>query len=270
MINKTIVLISIFVFLFVIEKFFPLRGRKGSIVKRSLLNISVSVMSYAVAFLCVAPAIQIGREHSIFSFQSGVIAFLLFDVTFYYWHWLNHKIPLLWRFHNVHHFDGDLDVTTAFRFHFVEVGYSSVFRFVQAVLIGAPVEVFALYEFVFQLATFFHHSNWKLPINLEKYLSFVFVTPRVHGIHHSQVKGETNSNYSVIFSFWDRLHKTFVGHIPQKEIVIGVPAYTYNIEDEVDGFVDIVAAPFFKQKDYWNAAQSRVTTPSQPHEFIAE
>ncbi|MDQ3200474.1 MAG: sterol desaturase family protein [Verrucomicrobiota bacterium] len=120
------------------------------------------------------------------------------DLSFYRWHWLNHRSGFLWRFHNVHHSDADLDVSTGFRFHFGEVAISAVFRVVQVALIGISAPAFAAYELVFQVNTLFQHSNVRLPIRLERMLSKVFVTSRMHGIHHSQVQRETNSNYSVL------------------------------------------------------------------------
>src|SRR5204862_3493413 len=94
-------------------------------------------------------------------------AFLLLDLTFYYWHVANHRIRLLWRFHNVHHIDPDLDVSTAFRFHFVEVGFSAAFRAAQIVLIGPSILAYVIYESAFQLGTLFHHSNVRLPLSIE-------------------------------------------------------------------------------------------------------
>ena len=125
-----------------------------------------------------------------------VLSFLLMDLTFYWWHVANHRIPFLWRFHNVHHIDPDLDVSTAFRFHFGEVALSAGFRVAQVSAIGLSGWMFAVYELVFQANTVFHHSNVRLPIRLERLLNLVLVTPRMHGIHHSQVRDETNSRES--------------------------------------------------------------------------
>src|SRR5882672_4268877 len=144
-----------------------------------------------------------------------VLSFLLMDLTFYWWHVANHRVPFLWRFHNVHHTDPDLDVSTGFRFHFGEVAMSAAFRVAQVTLIGISGPVFAVYELVFQANTLFHHSNVRLPIWLERALNKVLVTPRMHGIHHSQVQRETNSNYGVVFPWWDRLHRTLGLNIPQ-------------------------------------------------------
>jgi sterol desaturase/sphingolipid hydroxylase (fatty acid hydroxylase superfamily) len=160
----------------------------------------------------------------------------------------NHRIPFLWRFHNVHHIDPELDVSTAFRFHCGEVALSAGFRVVQVAAIGPPAWIFLIYEGVFQANTVFHHSNVRLPIQVERRLNWVLVTPRMHGIHHSQVRDETNSNYSVVFSWWDRLHRTLGLSIPQRDIVIGVPAYSAPTDNR---FWDNLLLPFRAQRDYW-------------------
>src|SRR5213076_3351242 len=105
----------------------------------------------------------------------GVIGFLLLDVSFYYWHRANHAWPFLWRFHNAHHVDPDLDVSTAVRFHFVEIGFSAAFRALQVTLIGGTPWVFVAYEMAFQLNTLFQHSNMRLPVALERALVLVLV-----------------------------------------------------------------------------------------------
>ena len=150
-----------------------------------------------------------------------VAGFLLLDLSFYYWHRLNHRWAPLWRFHNVHHVDPDLDVSTALRFHFGEVLLSAAFRAAQVLLIGPAVSAYLAYELVFQANTLFHHSNVRLPLRVERALSWVLVSPRMHGIHHSDVRAETDSNYSVVFPWWDRLHATLVLGVPQRAITVG-------------------------------------------------
>ena len=126
----------------------------------------------------------------------------------------------------VHHTDVDLDVTTAVRFHVGELVTSVFFRGFAVFIIGATPVMVLIYEIVFELATQFHHSNWRLFFTLENILNRLIVTPRMHGIHHSIVRAETDSNYSVIFSFWDRMHGTINLHIPQDKIITGVPGYS--------------------------------------------
>lgn len=177
-----------------------------------------------------------------------VAGFLLMDLTFYWWHRANHELPVLWRFHNVHHLDPDLDVSTSFRFHAGEVLYSTVFRVAQAAAIGIAPATFAAYELVFTCGTAFHHSNTRLPLWLERAVNRVFVTPRMHGIHHSDYREETNSNYSVVFMWWDLIHRTLRLNVRHVEIDIGVPGYSHPDDNTLAG---MMAAPFTGQNDYW-------------------
>jgi sterol desaturase/sphingolipid hydroxylase (fatty acid hydroxylase superfamily) len=177
-----------------------------------------------------------------------VLSFLLMDLMFYYWHLANHRVPLLWRFHNVHHIDPDLDVSTAFRFHFGEIALSAFFSLLQVSLIGPSVWAYAVYQLVFQAEVLFHHSNIRLPVTFERLLNKMLVTPRMHGIHHSQVQRENNSNFGTVLPWWDRLHRTLRVNIPQDKVVVGVPAYTLN---EDNNFWNALLMPFRKQRDYW-------------------
>ena len=150
-------------------------------------------------------------------------AFLAFDYSMYLWHRMNHEVPVLWRFHRVHHTDLELDLTTAFRFHAGEIAASIGLRAAQAALVGASPRTALLYEVAMQCATAFHHSNIRLPEAIERAINKVFVTPRMHTIHHSIEEREASSNWSVIFSFWDRIHGTFSPPFPERAIELGVP-----------------------------------------------
>ena len=231
------VLIGIFAFLFLMESIAQLRLRREKRIRRIFINAIFAIPGFLGLRLLLLPAtvfiayknqdwqIGINYLYEIPLWLEGMVAFLLLDYTNYLWHILNHKISLLWRFHLVHHTDIDLDVTTAIRFHAGEMITSVFYRGVAVFIIGASPLLVLIYEIVFEAATQFHHSNWKLPFRFEKLLNRMIVTPRMHGIHHSIIRNETDSNYSVIFSFWDRLHGTINLNIPQKEIITGVPVY---------------------------------------------
>jgi sterol desaturase/sphingolipid hydroxylase (fatty acid hydroxylase superfamily) len=251
---------GVFVLFFAVEKLFPLRESRTGLLARLIVNVSLSALAFGVAAIAVQPAAlhtlawtssqPFGLIHllALPNWAGFIVSFLLLDLSFYYWHLLNHKVPFLWRFHNVHHIDPSLDVFTGFRFHFGEVLFSTVFRVVQVTLIGCPLAAFLTYELVFQSETLFHHSNLRLPIGLERLLNKILVTPRMHGIHHSQVRRETNSNYGVVFPWWDRLHRTLGLNIPQHKIEIGIAGYT---SPESNRFWRALLMPFAKQRDYW-------------------
>lgn len=279
-----LIVLAVFALLFVLERLFPLRKRTRRALERVLINLSVSALAFFTAALLVQPvaratlhwananafgAISLLPLPPAFQFA---LSFLLMDLAFFYWHLLNHRVGFLWRFHNVHHIDPDLGVSTGFRFHFGEVAMSAVFRVVQVSLIGPLFWAFAVYELVFQANTLFHHSNLRLPINSERLLNKVLVTPRMHGIHHSQVQRETNSNYSIVFPWWDRLHRTIGLNIPQAEIAIGIPGYSLPEDNRLG---NLLLMPFRKQRDYWRrpdgAIVERTATPSSPPaSYLAE
>ena len=184
---------------------------------------------------------------------------VLMDLTFYWWHRANHRFFLLWRFHGVHHLDPDLDVTTATRFHFGEVLYSTGFRVLQVGLLGVDAFTYLLYEVAYQAANMFQHANLRLPLFLERVLNKILVTPRMHGIHHSVVSEEVGSNFSVVFRWWDALHHTLKLNIPQQDIVIGVAGY---LSPEHNRFWPLVVLPLRFSKNYWLWPDG--TEPSRP------
>ncbi|MEO6970949.1 MAG: sterol desaturase family protein [Chthoniobacterales bacterium] len=269
---------AVAVTLFVVERFFPLRETR-SLFGRLLVNIALSVVTFLVAISLVQPAVHwalrwsaekpLGLIHLIAlpSFLQFIVSFLLMDLIFYYWHLANHRVPFLWRFHNVHHIDPGLDVSTAFRFHFGEIAFSALLGVLQVSVIGISAWAFGIYQLAFQAEVLFHHSNWRLPIRLERFLNKVIVTPRMHGIHHSQVRRENNSNFATIFSFWDRMHRTLGLNIPQSEIIMGIPAYSRPEDNQI---ANALFLPFRKQRDYWRTPDGTlVDRPATPNEDCA-
>jgi len=177
-----------------------------------------------------------------------ILAVALMDYTLYVWHVLTHRVPFLWRFHRVHHADLDLDASTAVRFHFAEMTISVAWRAGQILLIGVSPVSFAAWQMFLFPSILFHHSNVELPLELEKKLRRFVVTPRLHGIHHSIIKDETDSNWSSGLTVWDRLHRTLKTTVPQDETIIGVPAYRRPPEVALP---KILAMPFGEQKPDW-------------------
>ena len=281
---RVVILAALFLILLGVERWVPLRQPRHALARRLLVNFSISVLAVVTAATLVAPAAAVMLQRAtdrhvglllwsdLPAAAQFAMGFLLMDLTFYYWHLANHKVPFLWRFHNVHHIDPDLDVSTAFRFHFGEVALSAGFRVIQIVVIGISPLTFAVYELVFQANTIFQHGNVRLPLLVERLLNKVLVTPRMHGIHHSQVRREDNSNFSVVFSWWDRLHRTLCLNVRQSEIVIGIPAY---LADADNGVGSALAMPFRRQRDYWrrpdgSMPERRRTEIEAPRTFMAE
>jgi len=191
------------------------------------------------------------------------LAVVLLDYTLYLWHVLTHRAPFLWRFHLVHHVDLDLDASTALRFHFAELVASVPFRAAQILAIGVSPLAFSVWQTLLMLSILFHHSNVRLPVELERRLNRLVVTPRMHGIHHSAVKEETDSNWSSGLTVWDRLHGTLRLDVPQSEITIGAPAYR---DPRELGLAQILKLPFAEERNAWRPqaeAPKRLTTETR-------
>jgi sterol desaturase/sphingolipid hydroxylase (fatty acid hydroxylase superfamily) len=172
------------------------------------------------------------------------LAVVLLDYTLYLWHVLTHRVPFLWRFHQVHHLDLDLDTSTAVRFHFGELGLSVAFRSAQVLLIGTTMRALSLWQELLLMSILFHHSNVRLPLELERRLAMVIMTPRLHGIHHSAAPDELSSNWSSGLTVWDWLHGTLRTDVRQDEIRIGIEGFERPEQVQLP---EILALPFQDQ-----------------------
>ena len=241
----------------------PLRRQRLNSVQRVARNVGVSVPMFIIFRLLMVPlplftAIwaanhDIGLLHWLLPDTGlgqgiqAVLGVLLFDYSYYWWHQATHYWPIFYRFHVVHHTDMDMDVSTAVRFHFSDMLVGSVFRSLVVLVFGISFWTALVYEGVFELATQFHHSNTRLPKRIEHFLNYIIITPRMHGIHHSIVADEFNSNWGTVFSCWDRLHGTRRMDVPQDAVDIGVPAYRDPTELTVK---NLLKMPFGPQRDW--------------------
>jgi sterol desaturase/sphingolipid hydroxylase (fatty acid hydroxylase superfamily) len=147
---------------------------------------------------------------------------VLLDVLIYWWHRANHVVPVLWRFHAVHHLDRFLDASSAVRFHFGEVLLSALARAAIIVLLAFPLRSVLAFETLVLIAAMFHHSNLRLPPALEQALSWVVVTPSIHWVHHHRRRADTDANYCTILSAWDRLFASRSAYRRTPDMPIGV------------------------------------------------
>jgi sterol desaturase/sphingolipid hydroxylase (fatty acid hydroxylase superfamily) len=258
---------------------FPLRRQHFSVLRRLVRNFVLSLPGFAIVRLLMLPIpLAIGiwaqdRHVGLLNWLEpprwiAVIAtYLLMDYAYWWWHYANHMLPLFWRFHNVHHTDLDLDVSTAARFHFGEMLFSVGFLSLAVIVFGIAPIMLLIFFITFEAATLFHHSNWRLPIGLERALNVIMVTPRMHGIHHSIVQRETNSNWGTIFCWWDKLHRTLRRDIPQNEITVGVAAYRDERELTVG---KLLGLPFRKQRPWRLPTGEQPNRPTRPADELAE
>jgi sterol desaturase/sphingolipid hydroxylase (fatty acid hydroxylase superfamily) len=224
--------------LFVAERRRPLRRQVEPGPARVARNLTIGLLAGATTaaseFPIVAPVQTLAERGRMgllrwIPLPRGLrvlLGFLLLDYTLYLWHRANHHAPLLWRFHAVHHIDLDLDTTTGLRFHFGELAMAAAFRAAQVLLLGVDRDTLRLWQQMLVISVVFHHSNLELPIEVEQRLNAIFVTPRMHGIHHSTRADETDSNYSSLLACWDRLHGSLRLDVPQNTVTIGVPGFS--------------------------------------------
>lgn len=180
--------------------------------RRAGRNIGLFTINLVLGPLIVVPItlwaadFSLGLRPGWWSGWTGlVLDLVLLDFWIYWWHRANHVLPLLWRFHAVHHLDETLDTTSAFRFHAGEVALSALVRAVVIVAFDLPLTSVILFEALVQTSALFHHSDMKLPPRLERLLALVIITPSIHWVHHHALRADTDSNYGTFFSFWDRL-----------------------------------------------------------------
>jgi sterol desaturase/sphingolipid hydroxylase (fatty acid hydroxylase superfamily) len=150
-----------------------------------------------------------------------IMGVLLIDIFMYWWHRVNHEWRFLWYFHKFHHVDTKLNSTSALRFHAGELLLSYVTKIVVFSLLGISLSAVLVHSLLFFPIIVFHHSNLKISERWDLFLRRFIVTPRMHRIHHSVIKTETNSNYSSVLPYWDILFRSYVKR-PSREIEFGV------------------------------------------------
>ena len=220
-----------------LERRLPLRVKKESKSRRTARNLAVATLGALTVHLVESPVLYplakkvenkrwglVKRLHLPRVIET-LVALALLDYTLYLQHVVHHRVPLLWRFHAVHHVDLDLDASTALRFHFGEIALSVPYRIAQILLIGVDPGSLITWQSFLLLAIMFHHSNIQLPKPIEDRLVRVIITPRMHGIHHSDQPENQNSNWSGGLTIWDALHSTLNLGVPQGEIDIGVQGF---------------------------------------------
>ncbi len=156
-----------------------------------------------------------------------ILGLMAMDLVMYVQHRFMHKYTWFWLFHKVHHLDNQVDISTGLRFHPIEEMYTTTAKVLGVGIFGIPVLAVFLYEIGLNLALLFAHLNVRLSPKMEKWLRWVIVTPGMHRIHHSDLPTETNSNYSFIFSIWDRLFGSYCPFTQagERKLVFGLDEY---------------------------------------------
>jgi len=241
------------ILLLMLESWLPAAGNRHRRLRHAARNLSLGLLNAVVVALLAAPLVaSVARwsEESRFGLLNllslpptiGVaVAFLLFDGWLYLLHRANHKFGFLWRFHRVHHSDPEMDATTALRFHTGEVLISSALRLAVIPLLGITLWQLLVYEALMTPVIMFHHSNVNFPEKADRWLRVLIASPAIHRVHHSRTRVETDSNYSIIFSFWDRLSGTLRLRKDGRPVHFGLDEYDAEELQRVRG---LMTTPF--------------------------
>ncbi len=174
-----------------------------------------------------------------------ILGVALFDFVTYWFHRMSHKVPLLWRFHRVHHSDTSMDSSTYFRGHPIEIFFwFSISNILAAGIFGLDLFTLGLYFLVATPFFILEHSNLRFPKWLDNTVGLVFTTPNLHKVHHEQDQHYTDSNFADIFILWDRLFGTYK-HKPVEEIKFGLAEFD---EDKKQTFWYLIRSPFINIK----------------------
>ncbi|HRY07835.1 MAG TPA: sterol desaturase family protein [Hyphomicrobiaceae bacterium] len=237
------VFLAVFIVMAVAEVIAPKRALSYDRSKRWITNLSIVALdsvvvrlmgALAVPLVAVGAAIYAARQGwGVFNWLDWpvwlewLVVLLALDLAIWFQHLVSHKVPALWRLHQMHHADVDFDVTTAIRFHPIEIALSMLWKIVCVVALGAAPECVIVFEIVLNGCAIFNHANVALPRGVDRVLRSFIVTPDMHRVHHSVLHQEFNSNYGFNLSIWDRLFRTYVAQ-PEKGhqgMTIGLTPY---------------------------------------------
>ena len=226
--QEGIIRLSIFFGLFIgfaaIEYFFPRRVVAKSKARRWLTNWSVSVFNVLTLrlFSLALPLLAIGAAFDAQNLGIGlfnqigfsvwieiIMAILILDFCIWLQHLLTHKIEFLWRIHRVHHSDTEMDISTAIRFHPIEIALSMALKIGLVYALGADPLSVLIFEILLNGSSIFNHANINIPNKFDKILRFLIVTPDMHRIHHSSDRIEHDTNFGFALSIWDHMFRTY-------------------------------------------------------------
>lgn len=199
-----------------------------SVLNTLLLRVLILLVpAFAIAAAALSQNAGLLALIGLAGLPAAFVGFVVLDLAVYMQHVVFHEVPLFWRLHRVHHADTAFDVTTAIRFHPLEIVLSQVWKIAVVVVVGVPVEAVFAFEVVLNASAMFSHANLRLPGASDRWLRAIVVTPDMHRIHHSVLLPEINSNYGFNFSFWDRLFGTYrqAAQSDQLTMHLGLPGY---------------------------------------------
>lgn len=242
--HRALILAGGITFFWLIEGVIPLFGFRYNKWKHASINIfftiTTIVINFAFALVIVkssdwAVAHQFGLlqlvEMPVWVFM--IAGLLLLDlIGAWFIHFIEHKFKWMWKFHMVHHADTHVDTTTANRHHPGESVFRAVFTTIGVLVCGAPMWLVMMYQSLSAVLSQFNHANIRLPLWLDKAISWLIVSPDMHKVHHHYVRPQTDSNYGNIFSIWDRLFGTF-NYTPVEQLRYGLDVLDDRTDEDI-------------------------------------
>ncbi len=234
---RLIAFFGILITLLILETLLPRRPHARDSLLRLSTNALLTIINGVVMKLAASLVVPIAAVSAAIYVQSKgwglfnlvdlpaplelVLSLVLLDLAIYWQHVAAHYIPVLWRFHKVHHSDVEFDVTTALRFHPIEIFISMLWKIILVFVLGPSALAVTLFEIILNGCAMFNHANVKWPFWVDRFIRLFIATPDMHRIHHSTIPRELNSNYGFSISLWDRLFGTYTdqpsaGHTDMK------------------------------------------------------
>ncbi|MFT5510597.1 MAG: sterol desaturase/sphingolipid hydroxylase (fatty acid hydroxylase superfamily) [Hyphomicrobiaceae bacterium] len=188
---------------------------------------AVPLVAVSAAFLAADRGWGLLNTVALPAWLEIIVTLLVLDFAIWLQHLASHKIPMLWRLHRMHHADVEFDVTTAIRFHPIEIALSMLYKVLWVLVLGPSVLAVIIFEVILSSCALFNHANVALPLGLDRLLRTLIVTPDMHRVHHSTEQAEHDTNYGFNLSVWDRLFATYkaqpdAGHVG---MTIGLKPY---------------------------------------------
>ncbi len=268
---KTLVLAGALILFWTWESWLPFFAPDRRRLRHGLRNLTLGfantvilALAFGLATVTVAAWAEnqeIGLFHAVAVPEplGFILALLMLDAWTYFWHRANHRLPILWRFHRMHHSDTHMDATTAIRFHLGEHLMSAGLRLGLIPLLGFSVWHFLVYDSVLLALTLFHHANISLG-RWDRRLRWLLVTPDMHKVHHSRWGVETHSNYASVLSLWDRLGRSFRLRRDPATIEFGLDEFADPYWQTLPG---MVATPFV-QPEYSSPSPEKSPDQKSP------
>lgn len=267
--QRTLMVAGGILFFWIVESFIPLFNFHYRKFQHAGLNIfftlTTLIINFAFAYFIVK------GSHYTYQHHLGLLNLVKLPLWLYIiaglmimdfvssWliHWMQHKIKWMWKFHLIHHTDTWVDTTTANRHHPVESIFRAFFTFLAVVIAGAPIWLLFMYQSLSVLFSQFNHANISFPKWLDKSLSWIFVSPDMHKVHHHYVQPLTDTNYGNIFSAWDRLFGTYAHVKDSSTLQYGID--TYPKEEENNSLRKLLKIPF---EQYRAPSGSKFSNPN--------